>query len=256
MSSPTQRGLQPQQRVRLPLHRTLPVIFGVALATGFSGAVVPGSLLAVVVRETLHRGWSAGPIMMIGHGILELGAIALLLTGLIKFARSARVQAAIGLVGAAVLLFLGFQTLLVPGEAGAALRSAAAGGSGGAGCAWLVGLGALMSMANPYWWLWWATIGAAHSQWAVQRGKTGAGTYYVGHILSDVLWYSAVSIAVGASGSLLSAAAVKGIYVACGIFLLGLGVLFAITGVRALRGSSLRPPNPASAEGPTDRTGL
>ncbi|UCC68181.1 MAG: LysE family transporter [Armatimonadota bacterium] len=252
MSGPAQRGSQSQQRVALPLHHTLPVIFGVALATGFSGAVVPGSLLAVVVRETLHRGWSAGPIMMIGHGILELAAIALLLTGLIKFARSGRVQAAIGLAGAAVLLFLGFQTLLVPGEAGAALRSAA--GRSGGGWGSLIGLGALMSMANPYWWLWWATIGAAHSQWAVRRGKSGAGTYYVGHILSDVLWYSAVSIALGAGGSLLSAGALKGIYVACGIFLLALGALFAITGFKTLRGSGLRSPSPAPPEGPPDLT--
>ena len=83
----------------LPGRLTLPVVFGVALATGFSGAVVPGSLLAVVVRESVRVGWQAGPLMMIGHGALELVAVILLATGLIKFARSGRVRGAIGVIG-------------------------------------------------------------------------------------------------------------------------------------------------------------
>jgi threonine/homoserine/homoserine lactone efflux protein len=219
---------------KLPAHTTLPVIFGIALATGFSGAAVPGSLLAVVVRETLRVGWSAGPIMMIGHGILELAAVILLITGFINFARSPRVRGAIGLVGGAVLLYLGYQTILIPGEAGAqALRASAAGATSG-GWLLLVWLGALMSMANPYWWLWWATIGVAHTGWAVQRGGLGGGTYFVGHVLSDVIWYSAVSIALGAGRSLFSAGVLRGIYVACAIFLLGLGLLFGVAAIRTL----------------------
>lgn len=70
----------------LPRSIALPAIFAVALATGFSGAVVPGSLLAVVVTESVRVGWLAGPLMMIGHGALELIAVILLITGLIKFA--------------------------------------------------------------------------------------------------------------------------------------------------------------------------
>jgi len=217
---------------RLPVHATLPVIFGVALATGFSGAVMPGPLLGVVVRETMRVGWSAGPIMMIGHGVLELVAVVLLVTGLIRFARSRQVRGAIGLLGGGVLLLLGYQTLLMPGDA-EALRAAAAGQSGG-GWGWLIALGALMSMANPYWWLWWASIGVAHTGWAVQRGRAGGGTYFVGHILSDFIWYSAVSIGLGTGRALFSAGALRGMYVVCGVFLVGLGALFLGAGVRGL----------------------
>lgn len=224
------------------MHVTLPLIFGVALATGFSGAVVPGSVLAVVVRETLRVGWKAGPIMMIGHGALELVAIALLITGLIKFARAARVRGAIGLVGAGVLVYLGYQTVIIPGGMGAeALRAGAAAAGAAGGWPRLVWLGGLMSMANPYWWLWWATIGVAHTGWAVQRGRAGGGTYFVGHVLSDVIWYSAVSIGLGAGRVLLSAGALRKIYIVCGAFLLGLGVIFGVAGVRGVwkRGEEL-----------------
>jgi threonine/homoserine/homoserine lactone efflux protein len=221
---------------RLPTHQTLPLIFGVALATGFSGAVVPGSLLAVVVRETMRVGWAAGPVMMVGHGLLELVAIVLLITGLIRFARSQKARGVIGIVGAAVLLYLGYQTFLISGEARAETLEAAREGIGGTlGWLRLVWLGALMSMANPYWWLWWATIGAAHTAWAVQRGRAGGATYFTGHVLSDMIWYSMVSIALGAGRSLLSPTAMRGIYVCCAVFLIGMGALFGVAGVRGLR---------------------
>ena len=223
---------------RLPAHATLPVVFGVALVTGFSGAVVPGSLLAVVVRETMRVGWSAGPIMMVGHALLELVAIALLITGSIRFARSPATRGIIGLVGGAVLLYLGYQTFLIPGEVGSeALRAGAEGMAGSGGWLRLVWLGALMSMANPYWWLWWATIGAAHTGWAIRRGGAGGATYFTGHILSDVLWYSAVSIALGAGRSLLSPTIMRAIYVACAAFLLALGAVFLVAAARTLRGA-------------------
>lgn len=220
---------------RLPAHRGLPMIFGVALATGFSGAVVPGSLLAVVVRESVRVGWAAGPVMMIGHGLLELVAIMLLMTGLIRFARPATARGLIGLVGGGVLIYLGYETALIPaGTASEALRTAGGDGSTASGWLGLVWLGALMSMVNPYWWLWWATIGTAHTAWAVQRGRLGAGAYFTGHVLSDVLWYTAVSIALGTGRALLSAGALKGIYLGCAAFLIALGAIFAAAAVRTL----------------------
>jgi threonine/homoserine/homoserine lactone efflux protein len=218
----------------LPTRHTVPVIFGVALATGFSGAVVPGSLLAVVITNSVRFGWIAGPIMMIGHGILELTAVVLLTTGLIRFARSPAIRGVIGLVGGLVLLYLGYLTALIPGEASTTAGQAAS--------TWphLIILGGVMSMANPYWWLWWATIGVAHIGWATQTGAGGGVTYFTGHILADVTWYSAVSIALAAGRSLFSPPVLRDIYLVCGVFLAILGLLFIVGGVTSLR----RSPNP------------
>jgi threonine/homoserine/homoserine lactone efflux protein len=211
-------------------------IFGVALATGFSGAVVPGSLLAVVVTESVRYGWAAGPYLMIGHGALELAAMILLITGVITFARAPKAQATIGLVGAAVLVYLGYQTLSIPGEAGMkALQASASASEGTGGWLRLAWLGALMSAANPYWWLWWATIGTAHTGWAVREGRLGGGVYWVGHVLSDVIWYCAVAAALGAGRAFFSAGVLRGIYLVCGTFLLALAAVFGIAAARTLR---------------------
>jgi threonine/homoserine/homoserine lactone efflux protein len=179
--------------------------------------------------------------MMIGHGLLELVAIVLLITGLIKFARSATARGLIGLVGGGVLVYLGYETALIPAEAVTPALQTASGVSVAGGWLGLVWLGALMSMVNPYWWLWWATIGAAHTAWAVQRGRIGAGTYFAGHVSSDVLWYTAVSIALGAGRALLSASTLKLVYVICAAFLTALGAIFAVAAVRTLAGKA-RPP--------------
>jgi len=222
----------------LPTRMSLPVIFGVAFATGFTGAVVPGSLLAVVVRETLRFGWTAGPLLMVGHALLELVAVVLLATGLIRFVRTRWLQALIGGLGAAVLIYLGYGTLCYsPDDAVRALSAAgAAGGAGATGLLALIGLGAVMSMANPYWWLWWATICPTHIAWAVGRGRVGGGVYYVGHILSDVVWYSAVSIAlaVAADRAVLSPRLLQGIYLGAGVFLVAMGLVFLVAAARTL----------------------
>ena len=218
----------------LPTHLTAPVILGVAFATGFSGAVVPGPLLAVVVAEAVRVGWAAGPLIMVGHAALELVAILLLVTGLIRFGRSARLRGVIGLVGALVLLYLGYETLVLSGPAGAEALARAGGGEGPGSLARLPWLGAVMSVANPYWWLWWATIGAAHTSWAMQRGRLGSGAYFVGHILSDVVWYCAVAAAIHAGRALLSPPVLRGIYLVCGAFLLVMAGVFGFGGGRAL----------------------
>lgn len=231
----------------LPTRLTLPVIFGIALATGFSGAVVPGSLLAVVVTESVRVGWLAGPLMMIGHGLLELIAVILLVTGLIAFARAPRPRGVIGVVGGVVLLYLGYLTVQIPGGTAAQALQATGPAAGTGARSWLnlALLGGIMSMANPYWWLWWATIGVAHIGWATQRGPAGGGTYLIGHVLADVIWYCAVALALAAGRTLFSASILRGIYVVCGAFLLALGAVFIVGGARALR---LQQPQGAAQE--------
>ncbi len=160
----------------LPTKITLPIIFGVAFATGFTGAVVPGSLLAVVVSQTLRVGWYAGPVMMIGHALLELLAVILLATGLIYFARSRWVQGGIGLLGGVRAGLSGLPHLRRLGHAGGG-RACTAGlarrPAPAAGLLSLVGLGAVMSVVNPYWWLWWATLCPAHLTWAMRQRARG-----------------------------------------------------------------------------------
>lgn len=50
-----------------------------------SGAMMPGPLFAVTVSETPRRGWITGPVLVAGHGVLELSLLLLIVSGLGSF---------------------------------------------------------------------------------------------------------------------------------------------------------------------------
>ena len=57
-------------------------IFSSSFLIALSGALMPGPLLTYTVAESARRGFWAGPIIMLGHGFLELGLVVLLLLGI------------------------------------------------------------------------------------------------------------------------------------------------------------------------------
>ena len=106
----------------------------------------------------------------------------------------------------------------------------------------LIGKGALTSISNPYWLIWWATIGATYMMVSLEKSVVGISAFYVGHISADFLWYSAVAIALALGKQILSDRVYMGIIVVCGLFLVYLGIYFLYTGIRKL----LKQPEPAT----------
>ena len=60
----------------------------------------------------------------------------------------------------------------------------------------LVLAGILLSLANPYWFIWWATIGIGYILFSFQYGIAGIIAFYSGHILADLAWYSMISFGI------------------------------------------------------------
>ena len=83
----------------------------------------------------------------------------------------------------------------------------------------LVLTGALISLANPYWSLWWATLGLGFLAQAREFGLSGIAFFYSGHIFADFLWYSLISLAVSKGKTYLSPKLYRGIIIVCAIFL-------------------------------------
>ena len=97
----------------------------------------------------------------------------------------------------------------------------------------LVG-GVLVSLSNPFWALWWLTVGAALITRSLEAGLMGIASFYLGHILSDLAWYGFVSATVASGKRFLSQNVYRGIILVCGSFLGLLGVYFVVTGIRLL----------------------
>jgi threonine/homoserine/homoserine lactone efflux protein len=97
-----------------------------------------------------------------------------------------------------------------------------------------VAAGVLMSAANPYWLIWWLTIGLGYVMFSMQYGLLGVALFYVGHILADFAWYTLVSGAVAQGRRFLSDGLYRGFLAVCGVFLFGFGGYFGVQGVRFL----------------------
>jgi threonine/homoserine/homoserine lactone efflux protein len=56
-------------------------------------------------------------------------------------------------------------------------------------------------LANPYFIIWWATIGIGYIMHSLRFGAAGVFAFFAGHILADLAWYGDVSLAL-AKGSM------------------------------------------------------
>ena len=203
----------------------LAIVFGGSFTLALSGALMPGPLLTVTIAESAHRGFMAGPLLMIGHAVLELALVVAIILGLGPFLKMPPVMGSIALVGGAILIWMGVQMIRTARNLSLNMDGAEAGVSYSP-----VLTGILASLSNPYWTLWWATIGLGYLVASIKLGVLGVGVFFVGHIAADFLWYSIVSYGISRGKRILKDRAYQHIIRFCGIFLLGFGGWFLLAG--------------------------
>jgi len=210
---------------------TLPGLFATSFIVALSGALMPGPLLTATISESARCGPSAGPFLMIGHGILEIILIVLLFLGLAPILTDKKIISMVSLVGCAILLWFAYGMVRsLPSlsfDVTAARKQRAGRGR-------LIASGVLVSLSNPYWTIWWATIGLAYILQARSSGYIGVTVFFAGHILADFVWYAFVSFTVGKSRRLFSPKIYRSIVGVCAGFLVTLAVVFVMNGVRNL----------------------
>lgn len=207
----------------------LAFIFGTSLGVGFSGAVTPGPLFTFTVAEAAHRGARAGPLIVLGHAILELALLIALGLGLSRVLSNGAVVAAVSLVGGVALVAFGAAMGHSTRTARLSLHGSARGSTFRLHP---VVAGVVASASNPFWTVWWATIGLAYLTRASAYGLAGTATFYAGHILSDLTWFGGVALLVATGRRFLRDPAYRVLIGVCGLFLIGLGVYFIVDGAK------------------------
>jgi threonine/homoserine/homoserine lactone efflux protein len=203
-------------------------IFAGSFVLGLSGAMMPGPLLTYVLDESAHRGPRAGPLTVLGHALLEALMVALLALGVARLLNQPWVLATIAFAGGVVLLWMAVGMLRQ------APRLTLATAAARPGRLHPVVAGVVISLANPYWTFWWVSIGVGYVVVAAQHGWKGVATFFAGHILADLAWYSAASAAMAGGRRLMSDRIYRGIVGVCGVLLLGFGAFFLWSGFRFL----------------------
>ncbi len=197
------------------------VIAGSSFIIALSGALMPGPLLTITVGESMKRGAITGPLVIFGHALLELIVVLLVLAGIAPLLRSDSVRSVVSVVGGAALILMGVLTLrdarrarldLTDGPAGRSLNPVLA--------------GIVASASNPYWVMWWTTIGLGYLVSAMRLGVIGVAAFFVGHVAADLAWYSMVAYAVSRGKAFIGQRGYRFILVVCGLFLLLFGAWF------------------------------
>ena len=238
----------------------LGAIFATSFVVSLTGALSPGPLTTLAVREGVRRGFWAGPALAAGHGVIEGVLVIGLALGLNQLLDTDVVTATVALAGGAYLIYLGLRTVITapaqelqleaegvpvgreftphdtPASAGGDLtpplaragvvRAIPAGVATG-----LAVSGLAVSVTNPFWLAWWATIGTAYIVEALEEGAIGVGAFYTAHIITDIGWLSLIAFVLAGGRRMMSRTAYRGILGACGLILVALGAWFLTSGL-------------------------
>jgi threonine/homoserine/homoserine lactone efflux protein len=151
-----------------------------------SGVMMPGPVFVVTVAKG-YRNRIAGALIALGHGVIEFPLIFLIYFGIAWFFASSTIQKIISFAGGLILIYTGVQTFRTRKRAGEEYE----GSKHGSFVA-----GVLTTGANPYFFLWWATVGASLVINASNFGLLGFLTFAVTHWSCDLLWNTFVSLTV------------------------------------------------------------
>ncbi|MEM2934657.1 MAG: LysE family transporter [Methanocellales archaeon] len=186
------------------------------IVLGYTGALSPGPVLFATIDASLKRGWIAGPLVVLGHVLIEILVAAVILFGLASFITTSALFY-IYLAGGATLCLFGFLTLR--GSKNAKLDR------GDINTSNPVFAGILTSISNPFFWIWWLTVGNHFVLRGLEIGLAVGSAFVIGHWFSDLSWYTLVSTSFSKGKKLMSQKTYRAILIGCGVFLILFGVL-------------------------------
>ncbi|MCJ7518263.1 MAG: LysE family translocator [Anaerolineaceae bacterium] len=200
--------------------------FGMAIGVVLS----PGPVTTAIISQAPRLGWITGPLVSIGHALLELLMVALITLGLSGILGAPAVQTAIALLGGLMLLWMGGEMLL--GALKGKLRLPEVGNvDEKLDYGKMLGIGVITSLTNPFWYAWWMTAAAVYLLQAKAVGLMPVLGFYLGHVSADFLWNTALSTAVGGGRKLITNKVYAGLIGVCSLFLIYLAVKFLVMGI-------------------------
>jgi threonine/homoserine/homoserine lactone efflux protein len=186
-----------------------------------SGVLMPGPLFAVTL-EKAAKNKAAGALIALGHGVVEFPLMFLIFFLLSEFEVPWTVQAGVGIVGGALMIFMGVQTFRKRNKQDtvhADLKQDSL----------LAGI--RTTAANPGFILWWLTVGTALVLNAKLFGLAGFSLFAGLHWSCDFIWYTLVAFLVFQSRRFWTRRVSQAITFFCVVVLAGFGAWFLGSGL-------------------------
>ncbi len=154
-----------------------------------SGALAPGPLFFVTISQGVRSGAKSGLIFSVAHTLVEFSLVMLLALGLLSVASEPVVRLAVGVAGGVTLLVFG--ALQIRGSFSYKSDETK---SGRRAARSLLLIGLAFTGLNPYFIVWWLTIGANLILLSLEfAGLAGVVFMYVCHVWMDYAWLTFVA---------------------------------------------------------------
>ena len=194
------------------------------LLISLSGVLLPGPLFAVTIKKA-SKNKTAGVLIALGHGIVELPLMLLIFFLLSKLTIPPIVQVGVGLVGGFLMVFMGLQAFRnrhKQDEAAVNMKRES------------IIAGAWTTAANAGFILWWLTIGTALILNAKLFGLLGFSIFAGVHWLTDFFWYTVVALLIFKSQRFWTERTRMGITLFCVVVFMGFGAYFMVSALWSL----------------------
>ncbi|MBT3343198.1 MAG: LysE family transporter [Gemmatimonadetes bacterium] len=195
-----------------------------AVVISLSGVMAPGPLSARTLSHG-HRSPHAGAVVALGHGVVEFPLMALTLFGFGAILDVSGVRPGLLLAGGLVLAWMGVGMVRLARQGFDATVTDTGAGSP-------LWTGIALTGANPYFLVWWVTVGAALLVRAADFGAMGLLMFAIAHWLCDLGWLWFMSAAAFGGTRWLGARFSRIVHAVCGGFLLLAALDFLIDGTR------------------------
>lgn len=179
--------------------------------------MAPGPVTAAAIAMGARRRY-AGILIALGHAVIEFPLMVLIILGMAGIIESTKTRIAIGLAGGVFLLIMAIQMLISikttdnpknqPRKDKPVLT------------------GLILSASNPYFLLWWATVGLTLATKAGQLGIWAFALFAVVHWLCDCVWLQTLSWASFKGTKLLGAKSQRIVLLICSVVLFFFGLFF------------------------------
>jgi threonine/homoserine/homoserine lactone efflux protein len=197
-------------------------ILASVIVISFSGVMMPGPMTAITLAKSYKSPW-AGVWISLGHAVIEVPLILLIYFGFAQFFQNSIVRLVLSVAGSGMIIWLGVS--MFRARTGVVRK-----GKDLPYNAFLAGIFA--SGFNPFFLLWWATIGSMLIMRILEFGTAGLIVFTIVHWLCDLVWLSLLSNVIYRTHTFWGQRLQEWLFIACSLLLIGFGLWFLISGIQ------------------------
>ena len=197
---------------------------GTVVITSLSGVMMPGPMFTVTLAKSLKSPW-AGVMVSLGHAVVEVPLILLVYFGLVNIFQNDIVKLVLSVLGGGMIVWMGYDLFR-------ARKKLAREGKDTSYNAFTAGI--LMSGLNPFFLVWWVTVGSLLlMNFIAAVGTWGLPFFIIVHWMCDLIWLSLVSVTIYRTHSFWGEKAQEWVFIILSLALLYFGGQFIVKGIIA-----------------------